>query len=413
MFCPNCGTEMPEENPKFCLKCGAKLGRDTEPAVEEASTAQTAAPDVSASEEAAIADESPEAAKAPSLMAKLGPNGKLIGIVAAAVVAAVAVTALVVSSCNKPADAPKSDETTQPEPEPEPDSDLTTEEKREFFVGTWVAQGSTDETMTKEWFEAQASQGIYITLILWDDGTGAFRTDTGPVKISWEAESATAATAVIEKVDMPLKLRGKKLTMTNAEGVELYFVPGDEVDMSNAVDLTHQGMGVTVDPNSIEVDEYSKLIGNESVGYMQVPRGWVNRVDDLDPEFVKDANPVYYVDKTTEFLSPSKGHYDFSQMVQMSRHSGSYNDWAQRLVEAYKTDEKYGDCTMTRATVGKRRALVILSSNEEDGINVMSVVIDRDNDEKCTVVLSYNCGSIGDEKPTQWALSFTQTWQVE
>lgn len=405
MFCPKCGAKQSEESPKYCEKCGAPLGRNDESDTKSAS----------------VDTPSAKLKSKPRLALSKAPNAKLIAIVAAAVLVVVIIAALVVTSCGKPAGEPQAEVTTQPkptadpEPEPEPDSEpeLTTEEKRDFFVGKWVAQDSTDENMPQGWFEDNAAQGVYVTLAFWDDGTGAYRTEDGPTKFTWEAQSATKATADIDGEDVTLVLRGKKLTMKKADGVEIYFVPEDEVDMSNAVDLSQHGFGVTVDPSTIQVDEYSKLIGNESVGYMQIPRGWVNRIGDIDPEFVESYNAVYYVDSTTEYTSPSQGTFAFSQFVEMSRHVVSYEDLAEQLLDAYNSDDKYGDAAIVRMTVGKRRAFCIMSTNEVDNVNVMSIVIDRDNDEKVSVVLSFNCGTISDDKPTEWALAFASTWQVE
>lgn len=447
MFCPHCGAEQPEESPKFCLKCGAPLTKtDSQkveqpgasvsasepasasapepapsPAPEPASEPAPAPTPVSAQEPASAASQTPvqgdnAAASRPKL------NSKLIAIVAAAIVAVVVIVVLVVNS-NKPAETsapaptattePAPTATTEPAPDPAPEPGLTTEEKRAFFVGTWVCQDSSDPSLSPSWFASQAAEGVYITLIFWDDGTGVFRTDGGPEKFTWEAQTAIAATVTIDGEDHAILLRGKKLTMTNPAGMELYFVPESEVDMSNAVDLTWQGQGVTVDPSTIQVTEYSKLIGNYSVGFMQVPENWVNRIDDIDPEFVKNQEAVYYVDSKSEYTSPSLGHFAFSQSVEMSRHSASYTDLAQQLVDAYKADDSYSDVVSGRMTIGKRRAILITCTNKADGVNVMCAVIDRDNDNKVSVVLSFNAGTVGDNKPVEWATAFMNTWQVE
>ena len=394
MFCPNCGAKMPDSGSKFCTKCGASLERDDR-------------------QETKLGNEPEPSVEEPK--AKHAPNVKIIAIVVAAIAVVAAITIFAVVSCNKPGGEAGSSASSEPAPEPEPNPDpqLTKEEMRDFFVGVWVAQDSTDENMPKSWFESAAAQGIYITLTLWDDGTGVFRTDSGPVKITWEANSATSATVTVEDTDMPIELRGKKLTMKNAEEVELYFVPEDQVDMSNAVDLSNQGQGVTVDPSTITVNEYSKLIGNYSVGFMQIPEHWVNRIDIIDSEFVKSYDAVYYVDTKTEYLAPSTSHYAFAQSVEMSRHSDSYTKLANQLVDSYKSDENYEGTTTAQITVGKRRAILISSTNKTDGQNVMSVVIDRDNDEKVSVVLSFNCGPTSNTKPLEWAKAYMETWQVE
>lgn len=393
MFCTKCGAEQFGKDPKFCSQCGAPLDLDV-----------------------------PEPEPAPAAQPAPGSSNqtKRIAIIAAAAVALIALV-VVALLFNKPAQnatpAPAADAQPSPEPEPAPgttsDDDLTTEEKRAFFVGKWVAQDSSDEKMPAAWFEHNAAQGVYYTLILWDDGTGVFRTEEGPTKLTWEADSVTAAHAVAEERDLSISLRANKLTMTNPEGVSLYFVPEDEVDLSNAVDLSSAGMGVTVDPNTIEVNAYSKLIGNESVAYMQVPEGWVNRIDDLNADDAKQYDAVYYVDKTTEYLSPSIGHYAFMRCVQMSRRSVSYKELAQQIVDAFNSDDRYGDVSTDYMTVGKRRAIYITCTDEQDGINISRMVIDRDNDDKVSVTLAFNCGAVGDTQSQEWALSFASTWTVE
>lgn len=411
MFCRNCGAEQAEDS-KFCVKCGAPLprtestdapaGQPSPQPQAEAEPEQVQSPEPAEPVELPVAapEQAPEPKQEPSPGAaaepKKGPNIKLIAIIAGAAVAIAAIAALVIVFLVNNAD-----------------DGLTDEERMGLFVGEWVAQDSSDESMGKEWFDYSASQGIYIELFLWDDGTGVFRTDAGPVKLTWEAKTQTSATATMEEQEMDIVIKGKQLTMTNPDGVELYFVPADEVDMSNAIDVTNKGNGVTVDPDDIQVGEYSKLIGNYSVGFMQIPRGWVNRIDDIDPEFVKDYEAVFYVDSTTEYTSPSQGRFAFSQSVQMSRHATGYKELAAQLEEAYKSDDKYGDCVRTEATIGKRRAIILLSENKVDGVTVASIVIDRDNDSKVSVVLSWNCGTTGNDKALQWCMDFSTTWQVE
>ena len=397
MFCPNCGAEVTNENAKHCPKCGTSLVGESQSQV--------------AQDEGAQVEQDKDAKPVSSPLS--AANGKLIAIVAAIVVVAVVVTALVVGSCNRPQQAPTPTASTEPEPNPEPQDNLTPEERRDFFVGTWVAQDSTDPKRPKGWFESSAAQGVYVTLILWDDCTGVYRPENKPIKVSWDAESATAATAKADKKEYSLQLKGKKLTLKTEDDMEVYFVPETEVDMSNAVDLSHKGMGVTVDPNSIKPDQYSKVIGNESVGYMQIPQGWVNRVQDLDAAAVKSADTVYYADKNTEYLSPTLQHAAFSQSVQMGRYSSSYTEYAQKLVDAYKASSDYENVTTKKMTVGKRRAVAVYASNVADGVEVVNIVADRDNDEKVSVVLAFNCGTLGRTEPTEWALAFASTWQVE
>ncbi len=435
MFCPNCGANIPEGNPRFCPSCGTALDKGMAeveaPAEEEAEPAAEVAPEPTAEPEPEpVAEHAPAATEpepvaehapapkpelepepAPEASPKPKPNTKLIALIAVAVlvIAALVVGIVVTTSSNNSASS--SEQPAPPENPPEPE--LSPEEKRAFFVGKWVAQDSTDKNMPKQWFDSNADQGIYITLTLWDDGTGVFRTDTGPVKTTWDAESVTKAKMKVDDVEMPLSLRSKKLTMTNADGAEMYFVPEDEVDMSNAVDLTNHGQGVTVDPSTIKVEQYLKLIGNESVGYMQVPESWTNRTSDLESEFVKSYDALMYVNQRSEYLSPALGHAAFSQMIQMSRHSGSYTQLAQQLADSYKKDSNYANTTTSRMTVGKRRAIYVSSSNTTDNVSVASIVIDRDNDEKVSVVLSVNCGAIGDQKIADQIAAFVSTWQVE
>ncbi len=395
MFCPKCGAEVPNKDAKHCPECGASLVKEAaQPPSQDNNTQAEQGGNAKPSTSQAV-------------------NGKLIAIVAAIVVVAVVVTALVVSSCNRPRQAPAPNSSTVLEPEPEPKDDLTQEERRAFFVGTWVAQDSTDPKRPKGWFESSAAQGVYVTLILWDDGTGVYKPDKKPIKLTWDAESATKATAKSDKLEYELLLKGKKLTIRTADDIEVYFVPETEVDMSNAVDLSHSGMGVTVDPNSIKPDQYSKVIGNESVGYMQIPQGWVNRVQDLDASAVKSADTVYYADKNTEYLSPTLGHAAFSQGVQMGRYSSSYTEYAQKLVDTYKASSDYENVSTKKMTVGKRRAVAVYASNVADGVETVTIVADRDNDEKVSVVLAFNCGTLGRTEPTEWALAFANTWQVE
>lgn len=389
-----------------------------------------------------------------------GPDVKLFAIIAAVVVVIVVVIAFVVPSLSKSggdaasgaaspsastpgtdtstdsatsadasstsatsadtSSAPSADSTsassssaTEPEPAPEPQDGLTPEERRAFFEGKWVAIDSSDPKRPAGWFASAAAEGVYFTILLWDDGTGVFRTADGPEKITWEADSVTSGTTKVNGRDMTITLRSKKLTLTDTAGVELYFVPESEVDMSNAVDLSQHGNGVTVDPSTIVVGEYSKLIGNESVGYLQIPKNWSNYTDNLDEESRKTYAGLYYADPYSEYTSPSKGGPSYSLSVQVSRHSASYRDIAAQLYQKYTSDSDYGETYQRNATFGKRRAIIVETVNLVDGVNEMRVVLDRDNDEKVTVVLAYNCGSAGDAKRPEWCLGYSETWQVE
>ena len=159
--------------------------------------------------------------------------------------------------------------------------------------------------------------------------------------------------------------------------------------------------------------KYAKLIGNHSVGFMQVPEAWANRIDDIDSEFVKNQDAVYYVNSRSEFTSAAKQHFDFSESVEMSRHSNSYEELAQALVSAYEEDATYANTTTSRATMGKRRAFVITSTNTTDNLTVVSIVIDRDNNEKVSVVLSFNAGAASNAELLEQAMAFAGTWQCE
>lgn len=455
MFCSNCGAKVPDDNANFCFECGAPLykGEEREPEQNEEPGSTPSSSTVPPTDQNQSEAVRPEPQQGGTAAVKPTPNKNVIAIIAIAVIAVVALVA-VFALTGKPASGPQpgssassaasagsasssaSSESTASSASSEsassessaasaasaasasqssssPDDGLTPKERREFFEGKWVATNSSDEKRPEGWFKSMAAEGLYYTLILWDDGTGVFRTPEGPTKITWEASTMTSATTTIDGEDMTITLRSKELTLTNSKGVDVYFVPEDEVDMSNAVDLSQHGFGVTVDPNTIEVGEYLKLIGNESVGYMQVPESWVNRINDLDDKEVKSYDIVYYVDSKSEYVSPEKGGYAFSLRVEMSRHSASYKEVAQGVYDTFTADENYGPASMERMTVGKRRAIVVKSTNLVDNVNVAWVIIDRDNDEKVSVVLAYNCGAIGNDKAVDWVMAYTESWQVE
>lgn len=453
MFCSKCGAKVPDDNANFCFECGAPLykGEEAEPKQDEvlgSTPSSNTVPPAEQDQGEAVHPEPqqseavrPEPQQDGASAVKPEPNKKLIAIIAIAAIAVIALVAVFALS-GKPASGPQpgsaassaastgSTASSAPaesassgssaasaasasQSSSSPDDGLTPKERREFFAGTWVATDSSDEKRPEGWFKSMAAEGLYYTLILWDDGTGVYRTPEGPTKITWDADTMTSAATAIDGKDMTITLRSKKLTLTNPEGVDVYFVPEAEVDMSNAVDLSQHGFGVTVDPNTIKVGEYLKLIGNESVGYMQVPEGWVNRINDLDDKEVKSYDIVYYVDPKSEYVSPEKGGYAFSLRVEMSRHSASYKDVAQGVYDSFTSDENYGPATMERMTVGKRRAIVVKSANLTDNVNVAWVIIDRDNDEKVSVALAYNCGAIGNDKAVDWVMAYTESWQVE
>ena len=100
MDCKYCGAPLEDETAAFCPHCGKRL--TDEPAAEEAAAAGTAAEEAAPAEEAPATDEAPAAEEAPAEAAPAAdaaakkPNGKLIGIVAAAIaVIAVALILLI------------------------------------------------------------------------------------------------------------------------------------------------------------------------------------------------------------------------------------------------------------------------------------------------------------------------------
>lgn len=414
MFCPKCGAKQPEEDAKFCLSCGAPL---TNGAKEAPDVAPIPSPNGAPAQPPAPAP-TPEPAAAPTPSPAPGPdaapqekkpfNAKLIALIAGVVVAVVVVVVLVMTFANQPG-------TPSPEPKPE---ETTTSDRPDFeaFLGEWVAQDSTAENMPAEWFESAAEQGVYITLTLNEGGKGVFLMDSGPVDITWTTSSASLGS--IKLVDngseATIELKKNQLTLINANGVEMYFVPASQVDMSNAVDVTQQQAGANnaIDPSTIEYDKNTyQLIGNPTVGYMCVPKSWTDRGSDLDPALVSTYAATYWADASTEFTSGVKGKFDFAKSVQLACPGGSYKAVASQKAAEFQGSE-YGETTDGEISVGGCKAVIVVSTIPKDNVNIATVCIDRDNDEKNCVTITFNAGTIGDQKATEELLSYVRTWVI-
>lgn len=387
MFCPECGAEQLTKDPKFCLSCGAPLaarkeGAPQEPA-ETTPTAQAAAP-----------------SEAPGRS-----NGRAIALVAAiaGIVAAVAIAlAIVIPRILAPTSTGSDPQATPPE-QPQPKA---AELGREAFVGTWVAQDSTDPNMPKGYFEDRAALGLYATLTLDEDGTGTFKTEDDSVDVTWEDVGDAQGQVHAGGDPMPISLDdADHLTMKNAAGVQMYFVTSRNVDMSNAADAT--GTGTT----GQAPQQGMRRIGNPSVGYLQVPDSWTDRSADLDPNLLDGYDAVYYADPATEFTSAVQAHFAFAKSVQLNAYQTSYKAVSSQVAATYQGKE-YGELTTSDMTLGGRKAVMLVCSVPDDNLNVATIVIDRDGDEKNAVALILNCGPSDTQPPSTEVLRYASTWEA-
>lgn len=409
MFCPECGAQQPEEDAKFCLKCGAPLITQATP--PHAADVQETAP--------AQASAQPDPEAAPSAPRAVSP--KLIAIIVGAVAAIVAVVALlVVPQCTQSGGTPQPPDQAQ-EPAPDNTDGGTTSVRPDYevFVGSWVANDSNAENMPQEWFASAAEQGVYFVLTLNDDFTGTFQTDHGVLDFTWMSSSAATASLTLSSNGNVMNLTtktGRDLTMINGDGTEMYFVPAESVDMSNAIDPTDPQANPQTDPQQsdpqqTEASAGMQRIGNEAVGFLQVPSAWVDRVQDLDPKVAAATQAVYFADPESEYLSGAQSHFAFAKSIQMSVESASYLSVSSRIAATYQGDD-YGETTDESFTVGGRNGVLLVSSIPKDNVNVATIVIDRDGDDKTTVVLTLNCGSMDDVEAATEVLSYAAKWTV-
>ena len=324
----------------------------------------------------------------------------------------------------EPTSEPAPEPTPTPAPEPKPNENTGTSTTNtpepggtsvpitadNPLLGSWVALDSEDPTMPPDYFVQMSKQGIYIVLTLKQDGTGVFKTDTGPVDLTWTMSDDGSATMKIGESLTTLKRDGEDLIMINGNGLKMTFVPADQIDMSNAVEVggpTDPGTGTTTP----QASEGMQRVGNDKVGFLQVPTTWTDRSGDLDPGRVSSNSTVYFVDPSTEFTSPTRGKFDFAKSIAMDAEEGSYKTAAAEVAAGHEVDS-YGETTTSELSIGGRNAMLVVSSIPKDNLNIASILIDRDGDEKNTVRLTLNCGAADSTTAASEVLSYVSKWTV-
>lgn len=156
----------------------------------------------------------------------------------------------------------------------------------------------------------------------------------------------------------------------------------------------------------------TQTIGNSSVGYIEVPKSWVDRTSDVDPRMVDSYRTVYYADPDSEFTSAVLGHFAFSRSIEMTNRPTSYTDVAKGIVDKAKADTStYGDVTTEEIKINGHSAILIATSMPDDNLAMCSIVIDRDGDGRSAVTLAMNCGPL-DGDSYQEVLQSASTWTL-
>ena len=98
----------------------------------------------------------------------------------------------------------------------------------------------------------------------------------------------------------------------------------------------------------------------------------------------------------------------------MTVRPASYTQVADETVQKYKGDTKtYGEVSVTDTELGGRKAKLISTSMPNDkGVQVRTLVVDRDGDGKTAVSLAFNAG-YNDKEAKEVLDSIASTWKMK
>lgn len=130
-----------------------------------------------------------------------------------------------------------------------------------------------------------------------------------------------------------------------------------------------------------------QIIGNNQVGYLQVPSSWVDRSSDYDGSLIIDTGMEYYVDPDSEYTSSALGHFNFSRAIQLRAYDMAYDDVAQQVIASYD-DDLFGDVEYETDSMSGQKCYIVTSSIPEDGLVLVNIVLDRNGSGNSTILFT-------------------------
>lgn len=190
--------------------------------------------------------------------------------------------------------------------------------------------------------------------------------------------------------------------------------PSEQSSSSSTASASPSASSASTPPSASASAQQSQTamqtIGDAKVGYLQVPATWVDRTSqDIDQRMIDSTAALYYVDPGTEFTSATLSHYAFAKSVTLTVQPADIETIANTYITKYSGDSAgYSDVDIDEGTVNGHDAVLITAFMPDDGVQVMTLVLDRDGDGTASVAIEANCGTT--EASATKVLGYIRTW---
>ncbi len=451
MFCPHCGAKQEIEGAKFCGSCGKPLDADQPQAGQpQKKGSQVDQPQVAVddgrpkappmpSEQMDSAE--PKSAPMPSKTAaggsrssdgvKQGVDPKILAIIAAAVVAVAAIVLVVVfvvkpggagapvaepASNNGSVDTQSAEPTNTNEPTgaqtPGPTQSLPSGNGVDHFkktgtarfVDVWRLESATFGDYDAKTIVESAQEGKYVLLTLKEDGTGTLDKMGTKVSVTWKMQDDKVA---LYEGD------GRKFEMRVVDDGGLVLSNDKEEYMVfRACPASgNSSTGANTGGSSTNNSGKTQKVGSKKVGFVQVPASWKDNTSAMDKRTVEDYGLLLYIDPDSSYQSKAQGGTSYGKAIQLTVQPTSYTEIAKGILESYKSDGKFGETTQGTIEIAGRKGILLVTTLKDDGLQLATIVLDRDGDGKVAVALALNCGF--DETSSKEVLKIASTWTRE
>ena len=155
----------------------------------------------------------------------------------------------------------------------------------------------------------------------------------------------------------------------------------------------------------------TQKVGSKKVGFVQVPASWKDNTKAMDERTVEDYGLVLYIDPDSSYQSKAQGGTSYGKAIQLTVQPTSYTEIAKGILESYKSDGKFGETTQGSIEIAGRKGILLVTTLKDDGLQLATIVLDRDGDGKAAVAMALNCGF--DEASSKAVLQVASTWTRE